>query len=228
MAWGRPARTTPTVARRRAHRSRVPDGSGAEYPAAIDACSLTFDDGPDPAWTPRLLDCLAAEGARSTFFVIAGRARSNPELVARMLGDGHDVELHCVRHVCHTVLAEAEVRRDTEEGLRTLATLGAGVRRWRPPWGVVSQATARVAADHRLALVGWSADPEDWRGESAAVMHERVAGAIGPGAVVLLHDGIGPGALRTDCRETVALIPRLVETVRRLGLRPLPLSGTGG
>ncbi len=191
---------------------------------AHDACSLTFDDGPDAAWTPQVLDCLAHEGVRSTFFVIAGRASSHPALIDRMLAEGHEPELHCIRHVRHSEVDEQALRADTEEGLRTLRALGVNPRRWRAPYGVVTEATRRVAEAHQLELVGWSADTEDWRGDGAAEMHARVAHGIESGAIVLLHDGIGPGARRPHCRETVALIPRLLETIRRRGLRQVPLS----
>ena len=195
---------------------------------ATNACSLTFDDGPDPIWTPRVLDCLRREGARATFFVMAGAASTHAGLIERMHSEGHEVELHCVRHVRHTELEDRALREDTERGLSTLRGVGAAVHRWRPPWGAVTDVTRRVAGDHDLEIVCWSADTEDWRGDPAAVMHARVAESIGAGAVVLLHDGVGPGARRTGCCETVALIPRLVEALGARGLRAVPLSENAG
>ncbi|MDQ6779392.1 MAG: polysaccharide deacetylase family protein [Actinomycetota bacterium] len=192
------------------------------------SCCLTFDDGPDPVWTPRVLDRLRRENARATFFVMADRARANAGLIDRMYDEGHDVELHCVRHVRHTELDEPALQEDTDNGLRTLNDLGARVRRWRPPWGVITDATRRVAREHALAVVRWSVDTEDWRGDPAAYMHERVAAGIGSGSVVLMHDGIGPGALRTGCRHTVELIPRLIETLAARGLRAVPMSESAG
>ena len=193
----------------------------------MSTCSLTFDDGPDEVWTARVLDRLASEGAPSTFFVMADRARRCAGLIDRMRAEGHEVAFHCVDHVRHSELEEQELRDDTLDGLRTLAQLGATIRRWRAPWGVVTEATRRIAAEHQLELVGWSADTQDYNGDGAALMHSRVAGGVRAGAVVLLHDGIGPGAQRCDCRETVELIPRLVETMRGRGLRPAALPETG-
>ncbi|HWF36834.1 MAG TPA: polysaccharide deacetylase family protein [Solirubrobacteraceae bacterium] len=193
-----------------------------------DTCSLTFDDGPDPVWTPRVLDCLRGEGARATFFVMAERASARPGLIDRMHAEGHEVELHCARHIRHSELDEPALRRDTDRGLRTLAGLGAHVRRWRPPWGVVTEATRAVAEERELEIVCWSADTEDWCGDPAEVMHERVAARLRAGSVVLMHDGLGPGATRTGCHETVELIPRLTATLRARGLRAVPLSENAG
>jgi peptidoglycan/xylan/chitin deacetylase (PgdA/CDA1 family) len=172
-----------------------------------------------------MLDCLRSEGAPSTFFVMADRARRAPGLIDRMRAEGHEVGFHCVDHVRHTELAESALRTDTEQGLRTLAELDVHARWWRPPWGVITPTTRRVAADHDLRLIGWDLDPEDWAGGTAAAMHGRVASLLASGTVMLLHDGIGPGARRSDCRHTIELIPRLVATMRRRGLSPVPLSG---
>jgi peptidoglycan/xylan/chitin deacetylase (PgdA/CDA1 family) len=187
-------------------------------------CSLTFDDGPDPVWTPRVLDCLRRAGARSTFFVIADRARAHRRLIERMQAEGHEVELHCVRHIRHSQLDEDALREDTEVGLRGLRRLGPEIDRWRPPWGVITEATRRVAGEHRLELVRWGVDSEDWRGDPAVHMHARLARGIDAGSVVLLHDGIGPGARRTGAANTVAVIPRLIETLTDRGLRAVPVS----
>lgn len=142
------------------------------------ACALTFDDGPDPLWTPRVLARLGHEGARATFFVMAERAAAHPSLVDRMRAEGHEVALHCVRHVRHTDLDERALRSDTREGLRLLERLGVQARHWRAPWGVTTPASRAVAANLGLALVHWDLDTHDWRGDSAEAMHARVAGEI--------------------------------------------------
>ena len=178
---------------------------------SADSVGLTFDDGPDPAWTPRLLDALEDAGAHATFFVIAPRAAAAPHVVADTLDRGHRVELHCHEHVRHRDLTEDEVRRDTERGLQHLQSLGVRPALWRTPWGIQTPATERVAREFGLQPVGWDADTHDWRGDSGPSMAEELFARLVGGEVILAHDGIGPGALRTDCRETVALVGRLAQ-----------------
>jgi len=197
---------------------------GVASAAPAGRCALTFDDGPDAIWTPRLLDVLLATGAVATFFVMADRASDAPHVIERMRAEGHDIEFHCLRHVRHSALSHAAVHRDTVRGLAILAELGVTARRWRPPWGDVTQATRAVAADHALEIVLWSVDSEDWDGARAAVLHERVLQRLSEHAVVLLHDGVGPGARRVDCRETIDLITPLLEAMNERRLRPMTLT----
>lgn len=172
----------------------------------MSAPELTFDDGPDPAWTPAVLDAL--DTRRATFFMLADRATAHPGVVEDVLSRGHGVELHAVRHVRHTELCLEALEAEAEEGVAALRALGARPTRWRPPWGVTAPLTWTVAARHGLTIVGWTHDTEDWRGDNAETMLPRVR-AAGPGDVVLAHDGIGPGARRDGCAETVRLVELL-------------------
>jgi peptidoglycan/xylan/chitin deacetylase (PgdA/CDA1 family) len=180
--------------------------------------ALTFDDGPDPLWTPLVLDALT--GARATFFVVAPRAARYPRLLGRMREEGHDVAFHCTRHVRHDAMTPGEIEADLEAGLPALVQ---PTGFWRTPWGVVTPTTEGIAREHGLTLVGWTADTEDWRGGVPDEMLARVCGNLLPGAIVLMHDGIGPGATRHGCAGTVALIEPLVSMARSRGLQAGPL-----
>ena len=176
--------------------------------------TLTFDDGPDPVWTPRVLTALGRSAATATFFVITPLASRYPQVVERVRAAGHAVELHCTRHVRHTECAEQEVERDTDEGLQRLGSLGVTPSRWRTPWGVQAPFTQDIATRRGLELTGWTADSHDWTGASAETMLDEIEDRLAPGAVVLMHDGIGPGALREGCSETVRLIDAIANLAR--------------
>lgn len=185
--------------------------------------TLTFDDGPDPSWTPRVLDELGAAGVRATFFVMAARARCFPELVARAAAEGHEVQLHCLDHVRHTETSRQEIESDTDSALSLLEPLVGRPRRWRPPWGACARWTSAVAAARDLRLAGWTLDTQDWSGLSARTMLRRGGPVATPDSVVLLHDGLGPGARRHGCGETAALIAPLVDRLRARGATFEPL-----
>lgn len=182
--------------------------------------SLTFDDGPDPVWTPRILKELDRVDARATFFVIAPLARRYPRLISTIQRAGHRIEFHCSEHIRHTERTREEIEADTRAGLRDLEALGVEPRLWRTPWGKTEPWTCEIADQFGLEIASWTADTHDWRGDTAAEMLEAIKPSLRPGAIVLMHDGLGPGAKRTDCGETAALISPLVEHIRALGCEP--------
>jgi peptidoglycan/xylan/chitin deacetylase (PgdA/CDA1 family) len=186
--------------------------------------NLTFDDGPDETWTPRVLDELSRCGARATFFMVGERVLARPDLARMVLAAGHDVQLHCHRHLRHTQLSERELRHDTEMGLAALAGVNVRPTLWRAPWGVCTDASARVAERFALRLVGWAIDTHDWRGDEPRTMLARAQGELARGGSVLMHDALGPGARRAGCENTIALLSVLTASAREHGLTVAPLS----
>ena len=162
---------------------------------------------------------LAASGRRPPFFPIAARAAAHPELVGRILAAGHTVGLHCHDHVRHSTRDRAWLEYDTARALELLATVDVTPTLWRTPYGDIAPHTGEVASRHRLRVVGWTVDTPDWRGDSAAAMFAATVPALRDGAVVLAHDGIGPGARRRDARETVAYVRRVASHAGRGHLR---------
>ncbi|MDP8952434.1 MAG: polysaccharide deacetylase family protein [Actinomycetota bacterium] len=197
--------------------------AGNDTPREVPRISLTFDDGPDPIWTPRVLGALQRVEARATFFVVTPLARRFPRVISNLLRYGHGVEFHCTEHVRHTEQSRKEVEADVRDGLRELHRQGVRPRFWRPPWGVLAPFTAEIAYAFGLELALWTEGTHDWRGDLASEILERVGPELRPGSVVLMHDGIGPGARRSGCGETVALVEGLVERIRFLGCEPGPL-----
>jgi peptidoglycan-N-acetylglucosamine deacetylase len=189
---------------------------------------LTFDDGPDPSWTPRILTALRRRAARATFFVQARRAVANRGLIEAMLEAGHEVGFHCLDHVRHSQRTAEGVESDLAEGLEMLERVGATPGAWRAPWGIETDATRGLATEHGLRLWGWNVDTHDWRGDDVRRMFGALEaqGGLRDGDVILMHDALGPGALREGCAETVALTELLLAEAD--GLEPATVSACEG
>lgn len=176
--------------RRATDRLATPVGSvkGARTQARVVA--LTYDDGPDPVGTPAVLAALGSAGVRATFFQLAERAERYPELVRAVLAAGHEVALHGIDHSRLSGLPPGEAGRRIVAGRDRLAAVtGARARWFRPAYG--GQTLRTYAATRRAGLdpVVWGPSVEDWRDGTAAEVAERAVPRLGPGEVVLLHDG---------------------------------------
>jgi cellulose synthase/poly-beta-1,6-N-acetylglucosamine synthase-like glycosyltransferase/peptidoglycan/xylan/chitin deacetylase (PgdA/CDA1 family) len=164
--------------------------------------ALTFDDGPDPRWTPQILDVLKRHNAHATFFTVGARVAENPALVRRMLREGHEVGSHTFTHV--DMGAAPVTRQELELDLTQRALAGAaGVRTrlWRPPYSSVPDAVtesdlaaAERAAGNGYLLVLTDRDTEDWQrpGVPQIVARATAETKRGEGAVIMMHDAGGP------------------------------------
>lgn len=187
----------------------VRQGSWGQY-----ALSLTFDDGPDPQSTPHILDALSAEQAKATFFVLTPRALAHPELIRRMLAEGHQVELHATEHRHAWLDWPQNVYAQPLRGRDALRTLGIQARYHRPPHGAYTLATLLGQRHAGLKGAHWDVEARDWHPQATpADMVRRVLRYAHPGAVVVLHDA-GPGA-----RNTVPALPELLRQLKRRGYR---------
>lgn len=189
--------------------------------------ALTFDDGPVPGSTTSVLDCLASRGVRATFFVIGRRALEHPELVQRMVREGHAVGVHGMdHHRGYAFLSPTAVARDLEQAIDAVMVAGAPRPLWfRPPIGQASPRTYRGVRRVGLSIVGWSFRGRDgWRSTRAEVLLARFERALGPGAIVLLHDAWErPGALGEPPPLGVRLLPELLDRCAARGLLPVTL-----
>ena len=120
-----------------------------------------------------------------------------------MRAEGHAVGLHCDEHVRHSERDAAWLARDTDAALRRLAGVGVRPAFWRTPWGDTAPWSAQIARRRKLRLIGWTADSHDWRGDGAAEMFEATRESLTDGAIVLAHDGLGPGARRDSVEATL-------------------------
>ena len=179
--------------------------------------ALTFDDGPYPPYTERLLDLLKKKKARATFFLVAEQAQRHPDLVRRMAEEGHTVGLHAYRHRDFLKLTEADKQIDVNQGKNALqAVLGKAPAYWRPPHGFRDFSVMEVAAALQLTVVNWSVIPRDWTGIGGREIYHRVMDKAEDGAIVLLHDGDSP-YYKASRQSTVDAVALLVDSLREKG-----------
>jgi peptidoglycan/xylan/chitin deacetylase (PgdA/CDA1 family) len=184
-------------------------------PALGRRVALTFDDGPDPLWTPRIADLLAARGVRSTFFVVGQRAHAHPRAVRAVAQAGHEIASHGWSHAslwfCGPRRTETEVSR-TQERLGEIA--GTAPRFFRPPWGMVNASLFGALRRADLSCVFWSIQPEGLRARGADAQAAHVLARAHPGAIVDLHDADGVAGAPERLADA---LPTMIDGLRERG-----------
>jgi peptidoglycan/xylan/chitin deacetylase (PgdA/CDA1 family)/spore germination protein YaaH len=197
--------------------------------------ALTFDDGPDGRWTPKILNILAAKHAQATFFVIGQNMQANPGLVKREVSEGQTVGNHTWTHpnIGATPLAQTDLELNTTQRLFEVLT-GRSMRLFRPPYfGDAEPSTPGevepllVAQRLGYLIVGLRIDPDDWKKPDPRLIVERTLARLadlGPtaGQVVLLHDAGG------DRSRTVQALPALIDALRAHGYRLVTIDRLSG
>ncbi|MBI1197892.1 MAG: glycosyltransferase [Phenylobacterium sp.] len=204
------------------------------YGARPGLVALTFDDGPDGRWTPKILDILKAKHAPATFFVIGKNMSEFPELVAREVAEGHDVGNHTWTHpnIGETPVAETSVELSATQRLFETIT-GRSMRLFRPPFfGDAEPSTPQEVAPlldgqaQGYIAVGLRIDPDDWKKPDPKHIVDttisRLADTVRPGQVVLLHDSGG------DRSRTVQALPALIDAIRAHGYRLVTIAELAG
>lgn len=150
--------------------------------------ALTFDDGPHPVFTPRLLEILKRHDASATFFMVGEKARRHPELVRQVAKAGHAIGNHSWDHSVFPLLTGAKRRAQMRSCANALAPYGQ--RLFRSPHGYQSVASRLDALWLRYEVVAWNVVADDWCSLDPEWMAERMVKQIQPGSVILLHDGL--------------------------------------
>jgi peptidoglycan/xylan/chitin deacetylase (PgdA/CDA1 family) len=184
--------------------------------------ALTYDDGPNPHATPRLLEVLAKHEVKATFFLIGEFVRKEPALVREIAAAGHTIGNHTMTHPWLSYCSSARVRTEIADSKAILEdTIGATISLFRPPHGARRPVVLEVAKDLGLATVNWNIITHDWRPQPSDAIAAKVRNGIrrnqahGRGSNVLLHDG-GLGQPRMPSVEATETI---IADARALGMK---------
>ena len=181
--------------------------------------SITFDDGPNPRATPRILDVLRREGGRATFFVLGRHAERWPELVRRAALDGHQLGNHGYFHRKLHRRSPGYVRDDLTRGTEQIVRAsGVRPRHFRAPHGFRSPWVTPIAASLGQRTVGWSLGVWDSARPGADVIAARTLEGMHAGSILLLHDGDGYDP-EGDRSQTAEALPAILDGLRRRGFR---------
>lgn len=185
--------------------------------------ALTFDDGPDPTYTPQILDVLAAKDVKATFFIVGSSGVVNSHLLQRIYREGHDLGNHTFTHVNSAEVSGEHLKFELNATQRLLeATVGARTKLFRPPYAADLEPTTidgaealRISGALGYLTIGMNIDPKDWlRPLARQIVANTIEGARkGDGNVVLLHDA---GGIRTP---TIAALPEIIDQLRAEGFR---------
>ncbi len=189
-------------------------GAGGEHQVAI-----TFDDGPDPRWTPKVLDILKAANVKATFFVVGVNAERYPALVRRIVNEGHEIGNHTYYHPNLALCWPEHIRLELNATQLLLETItGRATTLFRPPYaadtgptGLSELAPLKIAEDLNYLVVLENIDPQDWAKPGADIILRRIKQQRHDGNVILLHDAGG------DRSQTVEALPRILDWLHTRG-----------
>ncbi|MDY0087545.1 MAG: polysaccharide deacetylase family protein [Coriobacteriia bacterium] len=174
--------------------------------------ALTFDDGPWPAQTEQVLDILAQNDVKASFFMVGHQVEKYPTIAKRAADEGHMVGNHTQNHIILTRQDSEVTRKQITDGSLTIRDKTGVLPRWfRPPGGGMNMSVVSEAKRMKMDVAMWDVDPQDWRKPSTDAMLADVLAHVKPGAVVLMHDGGG------DRSHTIAVLPRLIKELKAQG-----------
>lgn len=202
----------------------TPAPSGPRGPSAYNSVvvdgpyiALTFDDGPSPDTTPKLLKILADRGVKATFYVVGRQVAAYPDVLKQVAAAGHEIGNHSWSHPILSKIKLAEAERQIEDTSAAIEKVtGEKPKTMRPPYGAMSPGLRKHIEDkYGLSLIYWSVDPLDWKHKDAKRVHDVIVANTQPGGIVLAHD-IHP--------TTVAAMPSVIDDLKAKGFKFVTVS----
>lgn len=182
--------------------------------------ALTFDDGPDPVYTPLILETLHKHRVPATFFVLGSQVDKYPSILKWIVKAGHEIGNHGYHHLDLNKLTEQQVFDEIKQTERAvLQTAGVFTQFYRPPGGVITHDVRNAVQSSGYDIIHWSVDPRDWSlKRTAAVIVDSVKRHVTPGDIVLFHDG------GLNQKETLAALKQLITDLKSQGYRFVTVS----
>ena len=151
--------------------------------------ALTFDDGPESTFTPRLLDILAENNAKATFFVLGHRLERNADVLRRIAAEGHCIGNHSYNHKNLTVISTEAFHEQVDITNRLIKEItGYDAQLLRPPYGDRNQSVVDLLKEKNMSIIIWDIDPKDWQSKDSGAVYEHVVARAHDGDIILLHD----------------------------------------
>lgn len=191
-----------------------------EVPNNEKIIAITFDDGPDPTYTPQVLHLLRQYKAEATFFMIGFRVQRNPYLVKQVLKEGHEIGNHTMNHLYASNSSDEKLENDILDGKKFFEKWVKEPLLFRPPGGYINDAVFKTAkeAGYQTVLWSWHQDPRDWANPGVESIVNHVVKNAKSGDIVLLHDG---GNNRS---QTVAALAKILPELKKQGYRFVTVS----
>lgn len=203
-----------------AHSTRFDKNAGTTFtrvPVSGPYIAITFDDGPHATLTPRLLDLLRERNVKATFYVCGNNCELYPNILRRIIAEGHELGNHSYNHPVLSKMSEEQVRSQlgrTHQAV--LNATGVNMRTMRPPYGAFTQAQREWALrEFGYPTILWSVDPFDWKKPGSSVISSRIIGQTTQGGIILAHDIHG---------QTIEAMPATLDALLRKGYRFVTVS----
>lgn len=199
------------------------------------AIALTFDDGPDPEFTPGILEVLDRQGLKATFFAMGFNASKHGSLLREVVAAGHEIGSHGWAHLNLTRTSPLETYEEIDAGKKAVEdTIQAPLKLFRPPYGRFDEAAVRFLASNRDDMIVWSLTRGELTWTDPDRIADYVAGSARPGDIVMMHDGIGRAtfdrgterSMRVRSRRQVEqeTLPEILDRIQDKGLKPMTVS----
>lgn len=197
-------------------RAKYPSTFVLQGPVDKREVALTFDDAPDDVFTPKVLDILKREGVKATFFCVGNRIEKHPDVMRRIVAEGHIVGNHSYSHANLPKLSDEKFREEIRKTDRLIERYTGYTPSFvRAPYGNISEEQIKWLASQKRKIVGWNVDSLDWKSLSRDEVATNVLAHVKPGAIILQHSAGGAGE---DLTGTVEALPEIIRKLREDGV----------